>query len=352
MLMNETITIKRFADIDLNDTFFDSLKEDYPGFETWFEKKSKDNSKAYVQYTNNNLQAFLYLKNESGEELTDVTPVRPACNRMKVGTFKIDAHNTKLGERFIKKIMDAALYMRADEIYLTIFPKHEGLIRILQRYGFNEKGNKGDELVLVKNMKAITGDILKDYPLLKTTDKRKYLLSIYPKYHTKMFPDSILQNEENQKYELIKDISYTNSIHKIYLCFMPGTAQLQRGDLIAIYRTKDDKGSARYRSVITSVCQIEEVKTDKDFANLEDFLAYTNYYSIFDPEELKQWYQQKNCCILKMTYNIALTKRVTNGYLVDELKMAPNYWGFFQLTDEQFDAILKKGEVDESVIIN
>lgn len=53
--MNETITLKRFADIDLNDTFFDTLKEDYPGFEAWFEKKSKDNSKAYVQYTDNNL---------------------------------------------------------------------------------------------------------------------------------------------------------------------------------------------------------------------------------------------------------------------------------------------------------
>lgn len=350
--MNETITLKRFADIDLNDTFFDSLKKDYPSFEAWFEKKSKDNSEAYVQYTNNNIQAFLYLKNESGEELTDVTPARSACHRLKVGTFKIDAHNTKLGERFIKKIMDTALYMKTDEIYVTIFPKHEGLIRILQRYGFNEEGKKGEELVLVKNMKALTGDILKDYPLLTTTNKRKFLLSIYPKYHTKMFLDSILRNEESQKYELVKDISYTNSIHKIYLCFMPDTAQLQRGDIVTIYRTKDDKGPARYRSVITSVCQIEEVKTNKDFANIEDFLAYTNYYSIFNPEELKQWYQQKNCYILKMTYNIALTKRVTNDYLVNKLKMSPKYWGFFQLSDEQFDTILKKGEVDESVIVN
>ena len=53
------------------------------------------------------------------------------------------------------------------------------------------------ELVLIKNMKVLTGDVLKDYPLLTTKDKRKFLLSIYPKYHTKMFPDSILQNEEN-----------------------------------------------------------------------------------------------------------------------------------------------------------
>ena len=275
--MNEIIILKRFADIDLNDTFFNSLKEDYPGFDAWFEKKSKDNSEAYVQYTNDNLQAFLYLKNESGEALTDITPIRPACNRLKVGTFKIDAHNTKLGERFVKKILDTALDMKAEEIYVTIYPKHEGLIRILQRYGFNEEGKKGEELVLVKNMKILTGDILKDFPLLTTKDKRKFLLSIYPKYHTKMFPDSILRNEESKKYELVKDVSYTNSIHKVYLCFMSGTAKLQRGDIIAIYRTKDDKGSARYRSVITSICQIEEVKTNKDFATVEDFLAYTNF---------------------------------------------------------------------------
>ena len=350
--MDETISLKRFAEIDLNDTFFDSLKEDYPGFETWFQKKSKDNSKAYVQYTNNNLQAFLYLKNESGEELSDVTPVRPACNRMKVGTFKIDAHNTKLGERFVKKIMDAALYMKADEIYVTIFPKHEGLIRILQRYGFNEEGKKGEELVLVKNMKALTGDIIKDYPLLTTTGKRKFLLSIYPKFHTKMFPDSILRNEEGAKYELIRDVAHTNSVHKVYVTSMNDVDKLQKGDLIAIYRTNDGAGPARFRSVITSICQIEEVLTNRSFANLDAFLTYANYYSIFDPNELKQWYYKNTCTVLKMTYNIALAKRVTNGYLVDELGLAPSYWGFFQLTDAQFDAILKKGEVDESVIIN
>ncbi len=350
--MNETIILKCFADIDLNDTFFNSLKEDYPGFEAWFEKKSKDNSKAYVQYTNNSLQAFLYLKDESGDELTDVTPTRPACNRLKVGTFKIDAHNTKLGERFVKKVMDAALYKKADEIYVTIFPKHEGLIRILQRYGFNEEGKKGDEIVLVKNMKVLTGDILKDYPMIQTTGKRKFVLSIKPQYHTKMFPDSILKNEEGTKYELIKDVAHTNSIHKIYVTSMSDAALLQSGDLIAIYRTKDDAGPARYRSVITSVCQIEEVKTIRDFADVDAFLEYANYYSVFNPNELRQWYGKKNFTVLKMTYNIALTKRVTNGYLVDELNVAPKYWGFFQLTDEQFNAILKKGEVDESIIIN
>ena len=53
-----------------------------------------------------------------------------------------------------------------------------------------------------------------------------------------------------------------------------------------------------------------------------------------------------------MTYNMALTKRVTKQYLVESLGINPRYWGLFQLTDTQFDAILKKGEVDESIIIN
>lgn len=59
----------------------------------------------------------------------------PAASRLKVGTFKIDAHNTKLGEHFIKKIVAAALYMGVTEIYVTIFEKHQGLIKILRRYG-------------------------------------------------------------------------------------------------------------------------------------------------------------------------------------------------------------------------
>ena len=32
-VMNETIILKKFADIDLNDSFLKGLKEDYPEFE-------------------------------------------------------------------------------------------------------------------------------------------------------------------------------------------------------------------------------------------------------------------------------------------------------------------------------
>lgn len=350
--MNETIQLKQFRDIDLNDVFFNSLKEDYPGFENWFKRKSEKGMKAYVQYTNNQLQAFLHLKIED-EEVYDVNPVLPHKNHLKVATFKIDAHNTKLGERFVKKIVDAAIYQKCDDIYVTIFPKHEGLIRLLSRYGFVIYGKKGDENVYIKNMRVLTGDSLSDFPLIKTEGKRKYLLSIKPEYHTKLFPDSILKNEENQRYELIKDISPTNSIHKIYISFMKGTAELHKGDLVVIYRTSDNEGPAKYRSVATSICEVEELRQKNDFANEEDFIRYANYYSIFNEDELKSWFKKDNVYVIKMTYNIAFSKRVTRGYMIDNLKISPDlYWGFLKLNEDQFQGIIDKAEIDEGIIIN
>lgn len=348
--MEEVIHIKPFNEIDIEDPFFDSLSEDYEGFKDWFERKSEAGTEAYVQYIDGALKAFLYLKDESDTPLEDVTPPRPACRRLKVGTFKVDPHNTRLGERFVKKIMDKGIVDNYDEIYLTIFPKHEGLINLLMRYGFKKEGTKGGEIVMVKDLKNLSGDILLDYPLVDITNSRKFLLAIKPEYHTKMFPDSILRNED--LYDLIKDVSYTNGIHKIYISSMEGTKVLRRGDIIVIYRTSDGNGPAMYRSVVTSVCQVEEVKTKSDFAGLEEFIDYTNKYSIFDGEVLNNWFKYKpNFSVIKMTYNIALNKRVIRKCLIEELGITAPYWGFFKLTDDQFEAILKKGEVNENLII-
>ena len=54
----------KFGRIDLNDTFFNSLREDYFGFDKWFVKKYDD--EAYITLNSNNgmLLSFLYLKVE------------------------------------------------------------------------------------------------------------------------------------------------------------------------------------------------------------------------------------------------------------------------------------------------
>ncbi|MCH4212311.1 MAG: N-acetyltransferase [Prevotella sp.] len=349
--MNTQIGKRCFKDIDLCDVFFDSLKEDYPGFSQWYNRKAADNAAAYVQYTSDGaIQAFLYLKIENGI-LNDVEPSRPKANRLKVGTFKIDAHNTKLGERFIKIITNYAINISADEIYVTIFEKQKPLIHLLNKYGFEKEGTKGKELVLIKDMKRICGDMLKDYPLISTINKKKYVLSIYPEYHTKLFPDSILNTEKRDKDALITDVSHTNSIHKIYVCCMHRARILRKGDLIVIYRSSDGKGPAWYRSVVTSVCQVEELKVYSDFKNRDDFVQYANEYSVYNQSVLSSFFK-KNLIVIKMTYNVAFNKRITNKNLQEGFHIHPDYWGFFPLSNEQFIRILREGEVNENFIID
>ncbi|MDM1043947.1 N-acetyltransferase [Myroides sp. 1354] len=347
--------IRFFRDINLQDPFFDSLKAAYAEFEDWYNRKAGENKNAIVHFADNGeVDGFLFLKIEDNE-LTDVVPNRAAATRLKVGTFKINPHGTRLGERFIKKIMDVAIHCEVEEIYVTIFEEHIGLIQLLEKYGFERGGTKttanGVEQVLFKNMRRLTGNVVFDYPLMQVNGKRKVALSIYPIYHSEMFPDSILVNEN---YDLIRDISHTNSIHKIYVCYMFNVNALRPGDIVCIYRTSDGLGPAHYRSVITSVCIVEEVKTRADFNNLDDFLRYTNSYSIFDEEELRNdWVNDRpNLTVVKMTYNIALKRRITKQILTEDLNINPRYWGFYDLTDEQFNQILERGEVYENIIVN
>jgi len=342
-----------FRDISLEDEFFNSLKADYKEFEDWFKKKAIEEKPAFVLYENNTLMAFLYLKIENDVD-ESITPKLTRKRRLKVGTFKIDAHGTKLGERFIKKIFDIAIFKKVDEIYVTIFEKHKGLLNLLETFGFYRNATKtthnGIELVLVKNIYNVKNDILKDYPIVQTEDKNKFVLSIHPKFHTKLFSDSILNNES---VEILKDTSYTNSIHKIYICAMQGVQNFNKGDSVLIYRTNDGQGSARYRSVVTSVCIIEEVLNINNFSIVEEFLKYCEPYSIFTESELRDFYRTKKYpFIIKMTYNIAFKKRVTNGQLKDGFGISPDYWGVFEVTNEQFNKIIKAGDVDESIIIN
>lgn len=340
---------KVFNEIDINDEFFNSLKSDYPEFKNWYNKKS--NQEAYVQYDEQGkILGFLYLKIERGV-VDDVQPKIVANKILKVGTFKINSHGTRLGERFIKVILDTAVSENTDICYVTIYPKHKGLIKLIQQFGFVEYGQKGDsgnpEKVFVKNMRKIFGNINFDYPLVSTANVNKYILSIRPQYHSIMFTDSILRTE-NRK--IIKDVSYGNSIHKIYVCRMD-VEILNHGDIIVLYRTAEPGKLAEYSAVATSICVVEEVRKQSDFVSFNDFFKYANQYSVFDRKDLLYWYNKGGCKTIKFTYNIALKKRITRHDLIEKIGLDRNeYWGFLKITDLQFDSIVRFGNINKNII--
>ena len=92
--MAGNFSLKKFSDIDLNDHFFDSLKEDYPvggkvkPFEVWFPEKAQEGRTALVFDDENGLGAFVCIKDETENiVLTDRT--LPKKTRCKITTIKI-----------------------------------------------------------------------------------------------------------------------------------------------------------------------------------------------------------------------------------------------------------------------
>ena len=307
------IVHRTFSEIDLQDPFFQSLRDDYLGFDDWFRKKSKQD--AFVQYENNRLIGFLYLKIEE-QVVDDIFPKLYADKILKVGTFKIEAHGTKMGEQFIKVIMDYAGNENVDVCYVTIYEKHNSLIKLVQQFGFELYGTKGDdrhrENVYVKQMNKITGDINKDFPLIDINRAKKYLLSIYPRYHSVMFPD---------------------------------------GDIVVLYRTGENGKSAEYSSVATSICVVEDVKRQEEFDSFQDFYKYASKYSVFDEKDLRYWYNKGGCKAIKMTYNAALKKRIVRHVLIEKVGLKRDqYWGFFELTNAQFCNIAHLGKINKILL--
>jgi hypothetical protein len=203
---------------------------------------------------------------------------------------------------------------------------------------------------MLKEIGSFTCEVSKDYPLIPLSNNQ-YLLAIYPEFYTRLFPDSILTNENAN---IIDDVSHTNSIEKIYICKMRNVENLKKGDALVIYRTKDNQGSAWYRAVVTSLCVVEEVKTKRDFRSLAEFIKYCSSRSVFSEAELTEYYNTWwKVVVIKMTYNAALHRRIIRKRLVEEVGLSTSaYWGFMPLTLNQFKHIAQLGEVNDSLIFD
>lgn len=341
-VLDKELRIEKFKNISLADSFFDSLKSDYPEFSTWFQNKANNDAFIFEADTGG-LDGFLYLKEERGPVI-DVEPNLVPALRLKIGTFKINPHGTRLGERFMKRAFDTAVNRGCDAIYVTVFEKHDALVQLFTRYGFIKAGKKisnlgKEEIVYERRLDQFVGDVVLDYPRIPIKKDRHYVLSIYPQWHSRLLPDSLLKTENSS---ILQDISHTNSIHKIYLTAMQGVGQLRRGDTLLIYRTADG-GSAYHTSVVTSLCVVEEVSYIYDYATEGVFLKYCKPYSIFTEAELRVFYKNKKYpWVVRFTYNLALSKRLNRKVLLEDIGLDSDmYWGFFQLTTEQLKKILR-----------
>ena len=185
--------------------------------------------------------AFLYLKREGEvENYSDISPRLLPGRRLKIGTFKVTANGHKLGERFLKIVFDNALRGREQAIYVTMYRKgleHERLEQLLLDWGFVEHGTKespgGKEVVLVRDFKPQVNhaDPRKTFPYVASS-ARKFIVPIYPKYHSDLLPDSVLRTEDPEDYADSK--SHRNALSKVYIS-RSVERSMRAGDIVVFY---------------------------------------------------------------------------------------------------------------------
>ena len=356
-----SVTKQLFGNINLKDPFFDSFREDYPGFDKWFNKKSDEI--AYVTHNKGRILSFLYLKSEGKDEnYMDITPHFSPKRRLKIGTFKVVSNGVRLGERFLKIIFDNAIRFKVEEIYVTIFNKREEqnrLIALLENWGFVLYGKKatpsGDELVYTRNFTSLFSfeNPRITFPFIPL-NSNIFIVPIYPEYHTELLPDSMLTTES--PYNFIENEPHRNAISKVYIS-RSIKRDVKKGDVLIFYRTAE-RGSAYYTSVITTIGIVEN--KIENISDEKDFIQKCRKRSVFtDNELINQWNHKTNSrpFIINFLYAFSFEKgkRINRKRLLDlgilsgeekELR------GLKPISRDHFLMILKEAGVDESIIVN
>ena len=291
------INYKYLHELDINDAFFDSLKLDYAGFEEWFKKKQSKEAQAYVTEFDGKLTSFLMLKveNEDEDYKDFLKPFKPA-RRLKISTLEVTDTGKRIGETFIKIIVEKAIKENVEEIYVTVFDKQEFLIDMLESYGFKKYTKKktprsdgGIELenVLVKSMKNKENF----YPFFEIDDNRIFLVPIRDKYHHLLFQESEKQFQLSLEDFQGKNVA-SNSLKKAYLCDSK-IKQIQKGSLLLFYSSGTKKSK-------TSLGIVDAVFNK--FDNFDEMFNLVKKRTAYDEHELRENFKNDKLVILFKLY--------------------------------------------------
>jgi predicted nucleic acid-binding protein len=344
-----------FGNLDLSDEFFTSFKEDYPGYEKWFNKKADET--VYVCLTEGKPIAFLYLKIEGGnEDYSNIDPYFPPKKRLKIGSFKVTLNGFRLGERFLKIVFDNAIRLKVDEIYVTIFNKRieqQRLINLLEGYGFHyygmKKGLGGNELVYTRSCEkaADSSHPKMTYPFFSTAGQI-FIVPIYPEYHTELFPDSILRTESPM--DFVENEPHRNAISKVYIS-RSIERNIHPGDIIIFYRT-----GGYYKGVVTTIGVVEGIIDN--ILTEADFIRFCRKRSVFTNAQLaNQWeFRRDNRpFVVNFLYVYSFPKRINLQRLI-EIGIIPSVndtpRGFSRISVDNLRVILRECQVDESIVVD
>ena len=354
--------LKKFSEINLDDPFFGSLKEDYPGnehstgFIDWFHKKSMNGSTALVFDDDEGLGAFVYLKEEN-EVIELASGILPATQRIKIGTLRLAERyrGQRLGEGAIGLALWKWQKTKTKEIYVTVFNKHDMLIGLFERFGFRLAGlNHNGERVYIKSRDTIDySDPYKSFPFVNPAFQSAGYLIVNDVYHDTLFPYSELKNTLQEQVAL----SVANGLTKVYIGSPTRLPPYRIGEPILIYRRyTGTTGSRGYKSCITSYCVVSNVivakENNKYKMSMADLLRRISNKSVFDENEIRIRYNnERTLIVIEMLYYgfFGAGNNVNWVWLKNNNFWPDGYPTTARLNQKQFKAILSSSLRNSSV---
>lgn len=319
ILKTPVIISERFLyTIDTSDHFFDSLRQDYNGFDNWIENKKRSQEKAYVSYMDNGgVGAFLMLKMENEtEDYSELAIPFQKGKRIKISTFKVVDNGKSLGEAFIKIAVDFALKKNVTELYLTVFEKQQELIELISEFGFElytykmttrQDKTRVKESVFLKKFNV--SHTL--YPIIHYFRQSVFVIPIKHEFSHMLFPD-VFENHQISMNDLDGSSSYSNAIKKAYIS-QSRLTRIRPGDILIFY-------SSEIRKSLICIGVVDDVFRANEINNLETLVKIVKRRTVYQKDFLERAFKNGSLVILfkyffDLPRNITLGESQKNGIL-------------------------------------
>ncbi|AFT71381.1 hypothetical protein B5T_03114 [Alloalcanivorax dieselolei B5] len=278
---------------ELNGEFFNSLRDDYPGFNDWFGNKAQEGRHAWIcRDDQGSLGALCIYAEQVDQKITDSGDVLSG-RALKICTFKVgeSVRGRKIGELFLKAAFRYATENQCQHIFIHGNEKKQHyLALLLEDFGFTgHSGNYGGDTVWIKKHPVSVPNDNVDakafvrlyYPHYRQDEKvSKYLVPILPDYHDVLFPDYFSQRSAQLRLFESPQRHVGNAIKLAYLCGSQ-TKSIVPGDILLFYRSRDEKA-------VTTIGVVDDFSVSADPAEISAQVSRRTVYSFEQIKEMAE----------------------------------------------------------------
>ena len=279
----DQVKCKYLYEVDVENVFFDSLRQGYDGFNSWYRKCSEQGRQAWIIQSGDVISALCIFKEEYDERVTSSNEILRG-KILKLCTFKVADLGKKYGERLLFVAFNQAMENSFDYVYMQVREEGQGyLVSLLMDFGFKKLGKYNNDFTYVKDMRVGDRSVwdnrndsvkyaIEHYPHVIDEGVKKYIVPIRPIYHDLLFPDKRIYRDLFQN-ELSSE---ANAIKKAYLCQSP-MKNLLPGDLLFFYRTSDAK----------SVYCVGVVEGVRRFSDANELISFVSKRTVYTHEDMR-----------------------------------------------------------------